>query len=75
MIKTLTRHGNSYALIIDRPIMELLKIDSDTPLEITTNGHALTIAPARDTDKAEKLAKARKTMHGRYAETFRKLAK
>ena len=75
MIKTLTRHGNSYALVIDKPIMELLKIDPETPLEITTDGHSLTVAPARDTDKAEKLAKARKAMHGKYAETFRKLAK
>ena len=25
MIKTLTKHGNSYALVIDKPILELLR--------------------------------------------------
>ena len=28
MIKTLTRHGNSYALIIDRPILDLLNFEA-----------------------------------------------
>jgi antitoxin component of MazEF toxin-antitoxin module len=36
----LTRHGNSLALIIDRPILELLKIDPDTELDISTDGIA-----------------------------------
>ena len=31
MIKKLTKHGNSVALVIDRPILELLKIDVETP--------------------------------------------
>ena len=25
MIKTLTKHGNSYALVIEKPILELLR--------------------------------------------------
>ncbi len=75
MLKTLTRHGNSFALVIDKPIMELLNISPDTPLEITTDGTALHIAPARDNGEAEKLARIRKTMHGKYAKTFKRLAK
>ena len=27
MVKRLTKHGNSLALVIDRPILDLLKID------------------------------------------------
>jgi antitoxin component of MazEF toxin-antitoxin module len=38
MIKTLTKLGNSYALVIDKPILDLLKIRPDTPLEIATDG-------------------------------------
>lgn len=75
MIKTLTRHGNSYALVIDKPIMELLKIAPETPLEITTDGQSLTVTPAGDTGRTDKFAKARRAMHGKYARTFRKLAK
>jgi antitoxin MazE len=48
VIKKLVRHGNSYALVIDRPILDLLKIEPDTPLEITTDGSVLTITPIRD---------------------------
>ena len=47
MIKTLTRHGNSLALVIDRPILELLKVDPDTPLEISTDGDVLIVRPLR----------------------------
>ena len=33
MVKNLTKHGNSYALIIEKPIMELLNIEPETPLK------------------------------------------
>ena len=48
MVKTLTKHGNSLALVIDKPILELLKIDADTPLEITTDGTSLVVSPASE---------------------------
>ena len=51
MIKKLTRHGNSMALVIDKPILELLKISPDTPLEISTDGRRLIIAPSRQSDR------------------------
>ena len=38
MTKTLVQHGNSAALILDKPILELLNVSMDTPLEITTDG-------------------------------------
>jgi antitoxin MazE len=48
LVKTLTRYGNSFALIIDRPVLDLLKIAPDTPLEISTpDGENLTITPIR----------------------------
>ncbi len=46
MIKRLTKHGNSFALLIDRPILDLLKIRPDTPLEITTDGEHIKVAVA-----------------------------
>ena len=35
MNEQLIRHGNSLALVIDKPILELLQITADTPLELT----------------------------------------
>jgi antitoxin component of MazEF toxin-antitoxin module len=75
MIKTLTRHGNSYAVVIDKPILELLNIAPETPLEISTDGSSIRIAPAWDSVKAARLNLARKIMIEKYGKTFRKLAK
>lgn len=36
--------NNSLAFIIDRPILDLLKIDPITPLEVTADGKQLIIA-------------------------------
>ena len=47
MIKKLSAVGNSLALIIEKPILKLLEIDRDTPLEIKTDGEGLTIRPLR----------------------------
>lgn len=48
MIKRLTRHGNSLALVIERGVLDLLDITKDTPLEVSTDGRCLVIAPVRD---------------------------
>jgi len=45
MIKKLTTIGNSLGIIIERPILELLGINKDTPLEVKTDGVALVIRP------------------------------
>ena len=48
MIKNLTSIGNSLGLIIDKPILELLRIDKDTPLEVVTDGTGLIIRPVHE---------------------------
>lgn len=75
MTKTLTRHGNSAALVIDKPIMELLKITMDTPLEISTDGKNLIVSPVQDVGRARRFRAALKAVGKRHAKTFAKLAK
>ena len=75
MIKTLTRHGNSAALIIERPILELLGATADTPFEITTDGQALILTPVKDADRADRFRKSMDKIGKRYAKSFEKLAK
>lgn len=74
MIKKLTKHGNSLALVIDRPILDLLKIDSDTTLEISTDGKRLIVAPAERSERRKRFEAAQQWAHKRYGKTFRKLA-
>jgi antitoxin MazE len=74
MTKTLTRHGNSYALVIDKPIMELLHITPETPLELATNGDTLVIRPVRDKARQKKLDGTLKKINTRFAPALKKLA-
>lgn len=73
----LLSHGNSLTLVIDRPILDLLKIDTDTPLEISTDdGTRLIVAPAAaPLARREKFDAAQEWAHKRYGKAFEKLAK
>ena len=74
MIKKLTKHGNSWALIIDKPVLELLQIDPATPLELTSDGETLLITPHRDPDRQAKLEEALNRVNKKYGRTLRRLA-
>ncbi len=74
MIKKLTKHGNSAALIIDKPVLELLNIDIDTPLEITTDGDVLIVSPARDEERHTRLHEAVEDINRRYGRALKRLA-
>jgi antitoxin component of MazEF toxin-antitoxin module len=46
MIKMLVRHGNSFALIRDKPVLELLNVDPARPVAVSTNdGKSLLVTP------------------------------
>ena len=75
MIKRMVQHGNSSALIIDKPIMELLNIDPETPLEIATDGQNIIISPVSDPKRMDKLAKILDKINKKHEPTLRKLAK
>ena len=74
MVKKLSRHGNSLALVIDRSILDLLEIDEDTSLEITTDGEALIIAPARDKKRRKRFEQALAASNERYGNALKRLA-
>lgn len=76
MVKRLQTIGNSSGLILDKPILELLKITPETELDISTDGERLIITPIRGgTARKRKLAQAQARTLKAHAETFRKLAK
>ena len=74
VIKKLTKHGNSWALVIDKPVLDLLKLDPETPLEISTDGQTLFIAPARDTKRRKKFEAALEKTNRKYGRALKKLA-
>ncbi len=74
MTKTLTKHGNSWALVIDKPILELLGAGPDTPFEIITDGRCLVLTPVRSAAEEKKFKKALETVHRRFGRAMKKLA-
>jgi len=74
MVKKLTPHGNSAALVIDKPIMELLHITMETALDISTDGKSLIISPVTDPARAKQFKAALKRVVSKHAKTFAKLA-
>lgn len=75
MVKYLTQHGNSAALVIDKPIMELLHIDMKTPLQVSTDGKSLVISPVADSGREKRFRDSLAKISAKHAKTFSKLAK
>lgn len=74
MIKKLTKHGNSLALIIDKGVLELLDIDDKTPLDISTDGKMLIISPVRDEKRRKQFEEAIEKVNRKYGRALKKLA-
>lgn len=75
MVKRLTQHGNSAALVIDKPVMELLHITMKTPLEVATDGKNLIISPLRGGQRAARFRSALEAVNRRYGKALKALAK
>ncbi len=74
MIKNLTKHGNSMALVIDKPVLELLNISPETPLDISTDGQVLIISPVRDAKRKAKFKAAMEKTNRKYGRVLKRLA-
>jgi antitoxin MazE len=74
MIKKLTKHGNSLALVIDRGVLDLLEIDAETPLNIKTDGKCLIVTPAQGATRQKKFRAALAKVNRQYGPALKKLA-
>jgi antitoxin MazE len=73
--KKLTPFGNSYGIVIDKPILELLHITKDTELELSTDDGKRIIIQPKSLSRQERLAAAHQRAVKNHGATFRKLAK
>lgn len=74
MQKKLTRTGNSLALVLDKPLLEQLGLDADTPVEVSTNGDVIVISRVRPKKRQDRVLRAATKIHARYAGVFKRLA-
>lgn len=74
MEKSLIKHGNSLAIVIDKPVLDLLQITPETKLELTTNGDAIMLTPIRDKKRQARLQAALLKINDTFGDDLRKLA-
>jgi len=74
MLKTLTRHGNSMALVIEKPILELLGAQPETIFDITTDGKALILTPVKTKKQSKKIMEETEKIKEKYYDVLKKLA-
>jgi len=77
IIKKLTKLGNSSALVIDRPIMELLNMSTDVPVEISmgADGKSLIVrAISNEEGNRKQFEAALKKTNKRHEGALKKLA-
>ncbi len=80
MIKKLSKHGNSLAILIDKPILELLNITEDTRINLKTDGANIIIEPVRANPPMRsisdnpKLQKLYEELIEKYDDVLKKLA-
>jgi len=81
MEKKLTKHGNSVALILDKAILKLLKMDESTIVSLSITDNGLLITPAKKKKSASTKAKSESTLSTakrimkKHDTLFKKLAK
>ena len=75
MTKKLIQHGNSAALVIDKALMDLLKVQMDTPLEVTTDGKNIIISPQTRRNAEADLLEALDKINKRHGPVLAKLGK
>ena len=75
MIKKLTRHGNSDALIIDKVIQELMGITADSDLELVVKPGTLIVKHHKSAPVKSKFDRLLRKHGTRYRKAFEELAK
>ena len=74
MVKKLQKHGNSQALVIEKPLLDALGIDTETPLQVTISGNSLVITPTNVGLGPEAVAASIKKLRPKYGQMLEHLA-
>jgi antitoxin component of MazEF toxin-antitoxin module len=73
MVKRLIQHGNSVALIIDKPIMEMLNITSETTFQLSTDGKNLILSPQIISGQERNIMASLEKVNKKYGSVLKRL--
>jgi antitoxin component of MazEF toxin-antitoxin module len=74
-IKHLTRQGNSLAVIIDRPILDMADINEQTPLKLNVDGRKIILEPLSEEEIERRFSASASKVERRFGRMFKNLAK
>ena len=72
LTKNLVKVGNSYAVVLDRTLMDLVGISPEVPVNLQVNGHSLTLSSSDSTLSADL---AIDKVFSTHSEVLRRLSK
>ncbi len=72
LTKKLIKIGSSVGCTFPKSVLQLLKIDEETTMEITTDGHSITLTPI---SKEDRFQDAMENATRDHSEAFERLAK
>jgi antitoxin component of MazEF toxin-antitoxin module len=73
MVKRLIQHGNSVALLIDKPILEMLNISNETTFELSTDGKNLILSPQIESTQENNIMESLGRINKRYGNVLKRL--
>jgi antitoxin component of MazEF toxin-antitoxin module len=73
MVKKLIQHGNSAALVIDKPIMEMLHITNETFFELSTDGKNIILSPQNTTTQENNILESLQKINKKYGNVLKRL--
>ena len=73
MVKKLIQHGNSVALVIDKPIMEILNITNETTFELSTDGKNLFLSPQVEYNQEKDIIHSLEKINKKYSTVLKRL--
>lgn len=74
MIKTLQKHGNSLALVIDKPLLELMHLGEGARVSLVLEGQTLVVSPVSVGLGRDRTLAAAARIRDRYKDTLEALA-
>jgi len=73
MVKKLIQHGNSFALVIDKPIMEMLNISNETTFKLSTDGKNLILSPQIENELDKNIMGSLEKINKKYGTVLKRL--
>ena len=73
MVKKLIQHGNSAAIVIDKPIMEMLKITNETTFELSTDGKNIILSPQVKKNQDINILQSLEKINKKYGKVLKRL--